>query len=93
MVLTTPNYNEIVTWTVFKTPVFVSERQVSSFGHLKNIGLRAIKIYILLQVAALRTIHDEGGNEIDENYRDVQAIDGRLILFNWRPSLWPFFNK
>ena len=26
--LTTPNYNEIVTWTVFKTPLFVSERQV-----------------------------------------------------------------
>ena len=26
--LTMPNFNEIVTWTVFKTPVFVSERQV-----------------------------------------------------------------
>ena len=29
--LTTPNYNEIVTWTVFKKPIFVSERQVSYF--------------------------------------------------------------
>ena len=29
--LTTPQYNEIVTWTVFKKPIFVSERQVSYF--------------------------------------------------------------
>jgi len=30
--LTTPQYNEIVTWTVFKKPIFVSERQVSYFS-------------------------------------------------------------
>ena len=39
--LTTPNYNEIVTWTVFKTPVYVSERQVSNFATLVSSQIHA----------------------------------------------------
>ena len=89
--LTTPKYAEIVTWTVLKTPLLVSERQVS----YARYNCMYSRLYLLLslngdtkQVAAFRTLLHSDGKPITKNYRDAQAVNNRLVLLNWRPNIF-----
>ncbi len=86
--LTTPEYNEIVTWTVFKKPIFVSERQVSYFSVIFQL-IVANRNYdsSTLQVAAMRSLHKASFS----NYRELQSLNGRRVLYNWWPILPNFF--
>jgi len=56
--LTTPGCQEIVTWTVFDTPISVSENQLSKFRRLKTDGgLPLVNNYRPVQKLQGRSVH------------------------------------
>jgi carbonic anhydrase len=55
--LTTPEFNEIVTWVVFKETTVMSKKQIASFRSLK----------------------DNHGNTMCDNFRPTQPLNDRLI--------------
>jgi len=61
--LTTPAYNESVTWTVFDTPIAVSERQMNKFRALFNEEGRPLED----NFRAAQSLHDRL-----VNYRSIQ---------------------
>ncbi|KAG8236519.1 hypothetical protein J437_LFUL012805 [Ladona fulva] len=54
--LTTPEYNENVTWILFPDPVPVSRRQIAEFRHLMSPKGKVVENYRELQSIADRTI-------------------------------------
>lgn len=55
--LTTPNCNEVVTWTVFENSITISKAQIEKFRELLN----------------------EEGHHVEDNFRHVQPLNGRLL--------------
>ncbi|XP_037793892.1 carbonic anhydrase 1-like [Penaeus monodon] len=55
--LTTPNCNEVVTWTVFENSITISKAQIEKF----------------------RELLDEEGHHVEDNFRHVQPLNGRLL--------------
>lgn len=85
--LTTPECNESVIWTVFQTPISISERQVKS----TRIETNALCVNLLryfyclflpfMQLEKLKEVFDTHNHPLVDNYRPVQPLSNRNVMY------------
>lgn len=70
--LTTPPCSEIVTWTLFREPIAISDTQLAAFRSLKSPDQNSFGVVKALQ----------------DNFRPVQPLMGRSVRVNFAPGAW-----
>ena len=89
--LTTPGCDEDVIWTIFDTPIAISERQVS----VKEYCLYPIDVFLtvydFLKLNMLRRLKDDDNKPMVNNYRPVQELNDRKLFY--RPVVPTIMGK
>ncbi|CAG5117708.1 unnamed protein product [Candidula unifasciata] len=78
--LTTPPCNETVTWTVFKTPVQISEDQISIFRSLKSSDIDPETNTNYPLVNNVRPLQSLNDRVVYANFTTIQPVKKKSLL-------------